>query len=440
MRTKIVAILLAIIVLMTSCRAVVPDYNEDPDLPETDFSSDLDIRKVSHFFDREFGLWHGAETSFGYYYFMQRWVDGFSDAGYTHSANITFTDYHTGQNIYLCNVPGCAHNNSDCTSYIEYSRSLFIVSDYEEQHIILISSGTNSRDIVSDTELCSISVMNIDGSNRRELLRLKPTEMISPEDEIFADNQHHLYYVVVVGQTGKELRRIDLNTGTEEVLLSTGIAMVCRHSFSDCILLDYYDHTPNKKQLLSVSTGQVIDKKSIEKGYISVVPFSHYYMAYYNEDIDDPNTTKVDLYIFDYATDEVVKVIKDLPCAPRFYCDQRVFDRDSKIEWLFVDSDEIRNEYIVDLDSGECLEGLRYLNPRTGTTSPVSILADSGDGQLLVVMGEREGMITQTDPQGVPHVFDLGYCRELALISVEDYCAGIANYRVVDEKMLDWKS
>ena len=51
-----------------------------------------------------------------------------------------------------------------------------------------------------------------------------------------------------------------------------------------------------------------------------------------------------------------------------------------------------------------------------------------------------KGMITQTDPQGVPHVFDLGYCRELALISVEDYCAGIANYRVVDEKMLDWKS
>ena len=122
MRTKIVAILLAIIVLMTSCRAVVPDYNEDPDLPDTDFSSDLDIRKVSHFFDREFGLWHGAETSFGYYYFMQRWVDGFSDLD-AHNPHLKhLSELNSGiffsfisiakYGQFLAHIPQCEHLSS----------------------------------------------------------------------------------------------------------------------------------------------------------------------------------------------------------------------------------------------------------------------------------------------------------------------------------------
>jgi hypothetical protein len=440
MKVRIVAVLLAIVLLMSSCRAVVPDHNEDLDPPETNFPSDLDIRKVSHLFDREFGLWHGAETSFGYYEYVQRQVDGFSVEDYTHSGNLIFTDYRTEQMIYLCGVPGCAHNNVNCTSYIEFSNGLIIVPDYGEKNIIIISLGTNYKDITSDFQLASISIMDLDGSNRRELIRLKASEMISDEDELYADNQDHLYYVVVVGQTGKELRRIDLNTGTEEVLLSTGIAVVSRHSFGDNILLDYYGKTPSQVKLFSVSTKQLIDKKTVSKGYLSVVPFSHYYMAYFNEDIYNPDTTRVNLSIFDYETDEVVSVIKDLPCAPEFYCDQHVFDNNSKIEWLFMDKEENRNAYIVDLETGECSQCLRYYNSRRENTWPVSILAETGDGRLLVIMDSKQATMTQIDPQGVPHLFDLGYSRVTALISVKDYCEGIPNYHTIDCKIIDFKS
>ena len=204
--------------------------------------------------------------------------------------------------------------------------------------------------------------------------------------------------------------------------------------------MDYYGKTPSQVKLFSVSNRELIDKKTVSKGYLSVVPFSHYYMAYYNENIYNPDTTQVDLSIFDYENDEVVKVIKDLPCAPEFYCDQHVFDNNSKIEWLYMDKEENRNAYIVDLDTGEYSECLRYYDSHREGTRPVSILAETGDGRLLVIIGSRKATVTQIDPQGVPHLFDLGYCREAALISIEDYCSGTPNYHIIDCKTIDWAS
>ena len=139
MKVKIATMLLVIVILLSSCQRIASGGNDVPAQQNVEYDGsfdnkndvphDLDIKKVSHLFDREYSLGHSAETTYGYYEYVQRWVDGFSTEDYTHSGNLVFTDYQTEQMIYLCGVPDCAHNNANCTSYIEFSKGMILIPD-----------------------------------------------------------------------------------------------------------------------------------------------------------------------------------------------------------------------------------------------------------------------------------------------------------------------
>ena len=67
----------------------------------------------------------GCGTSKGYYDSIMWPLDMYEEkSDYIHISNLMYTDYASHTRVYLCNTPGCAHNNENCTSYIKYSAGL----------------------------------------------------------------------------------------------------------------------------------------------------------------------------------------------------------------------------------------------------------------------------------------------------------------------------
>ena len=123
----------------------------------------------------------------------------------------------------------------------------------------------------------------------------------------------------------------------------------------------------------------------------------------------------------------------------------------TKFEWTFleekapanVDSHGKSTEgggvtyhgYIVDLETGSCVENkLRYLNGRS-VSMPVPVIAETGDGRLLVRTGTGKCRLTLTDHKGVPHLIQVDDHPEYALITAEDYCSGRPNYQPIEDKV-----
>ena len=53
------------------------------------------------------------------------------------SANVTYIDYSSQKEIYLCNAPGCAHDNEGCTSWIS-AENAGVFPLISSDHLLLI--------------------------------------------------------------------------------------------------------------------------------------------------------------------------------------------------------------------------------------------------------------------------------------------------------------
>lgn len=132
--------------------------------------------------------------------------------------NITYYDYATRQEVYLCDKPECHHSDDTCTSYlniIPYTGVLFTHGD----GLYLINNETIEN--VSDAP--SILKMDLDGKNRKKLASLHDGYRF--DDSSFAISGSTLYHGVVkeslinagsyslTTQTDKQLYAIDLESG-----------------------------------------------------------------------------------------------------------------------------------------------------------------------------------------------------------------------------------
>ncbi len=87
----------------------------------------------------------GVKTAHGYYEILM-WPEQMmpEDHKYVRYGNILYTDYESLQQIYLCSVPGCAHNTEECTSFVEYTGHIILFTDYSENHLYMISGGEST--------------------------------------------------------------------------------------------------------------------------------------------------------------------------------------------------------------------------------------------------------------------------------------------------------
>jgi hypothetical protein len=164
----------------------------------------------------------GAKTSKGYYEIM-RWQEDMMPEGHGHIyyGNILYTDYETCRRVYLCNVPGCAHNTPDCTSFVKFSTDARLFTDYSETHLYFMSTGLQDSNITEE-DLASITEMDMDGSNRRLVCTLSSGESIYDSAIEIASDRYVYTTVAHTDYSGggpslkKEIQRICLRTEEEK--------------------------------------------------------------------------------------------------------------------------------------------------------------------------------------------------------------------------------
>ena len=138
------------------------------------------------------------------------------------SSNITYIDYATRSEIYLCNRPNCTHDNESCTSWLPMdgiSKDVFAAGD----HLVILYHGSASAvDEFGPASMPHIDIANLDGSERKTLITLDAAcEMNLP---ILSDGNSLVFLTTVVQQTGNvvssanQLVRIPFDEGKLQVL------------------------------------------------------------------------------------------------------------------------------------------------------------------------------------------------------------------------------
>ena len=138
------------------------------------------------------------------------------------SSNITYIDYATRSEIYLCNRPNCTHDNESCTSWLPMdgiSKDVFVAGD----HLVILYHGSASAvDEFGPASMPHIDIANLDGSQRKTLITLDAAcEMNLP---ILSDGNSLVFLTTVVQQTGNvvssanQLVRIPFDEGKLQVL------------------------------------------------------------------------------------------------------------------------------------------------------------------------------------------------------------------------------
>ena len=376
---------------------------------------------------------YGAHTSYGYYYFVSRQGIPYDEnEGELGNANLTYLDYSSASQIILCSIPGCLHNTPDCTSYVSGWGGGILFPDYYEDHIMFLSKGSKEKD-ATEAQLGKIEIMNRDGTDRKLLYRLTAKEYFSTEDCIFVDETGVYAFVVTLDENSngyiKELRRIDLNTGEIRVLLSTKMDSILCSCYEDKILFLKYKESPKAYYTLNVVSGEI---ENVYKGKGAVLSHSHY-LIWANENAE--GTANLDILdILDGST----RTIEGIPCCPgnsiqvdNYY--------DDTVEWTFItpSPEEKLFSYLVNIKNGEYYEKklFRRKYANDNIFNPIGIVGETGDGRFLVSSDANTCEVTFFDYLGIPHVVVINDRPSYALITKEDYYAGIPNYQFIEDSV-----
>ena len=182
-KTKKTCLIYKIIVMITMaaiCMTLVSCKSDETNVysPQDEHNDEMEylpIRVTGSLHD-SLALEYGAKTSHGYYEIID-WPDFMlpADHGFTRYGNIVYTDYATCQKNYLCNIPGCAHNTPDCTSFVQYSFGAVLFTDYSESHLYLLSLGFHEKEMKPE-DVGTVTEMNMDGTSRRVVCTLSSNE------------------------------------------------------------------------------------------------------------------------------------------------------------------------------------------------------------------------------------------------------------------------
>lgn len=429
-------LVIAICLMNVSCEVDDKRSPSSGDNETVDINSSL-IRVTGDLHDGRV-LEYGAKTSNGYYDIVM-WPEDMmpENHGYTWYGNIVYTDYDTCQRVFLCNVPGCAHNTPECTSFVKYSTGWRLFTDYSEKHLYLLSIGTYEKDIMPE-DLASITEMNMDGSGRRTICTLSSNECFDPGTvEIASDDFLYLSIEHIDPDVSNPIPQYNL----ERIWFADGKReIVCPLRNNNEIYEGLLSVWGNDEIVLNQSV--YIKEKGLYRSRISqngeaiaqYGPESTF--SYYNDRFmvtGEENGTTAIVIATDYTTGETM-TIEGVPAnAPRPGM-IIIYGRDGhKINWSYLDKDEIDRSYVLDFSEGTYREfTLRQRN--TYEDMPIAVIADAGE-DYLVIVGEINSTIKLTDLEGIEHTYSYPRRPEYALISKEDYWNCTANYRLIDDKV-----
>ena len=437
MANKVKTIILIVLIMVISGCSKAPKTIESSKDSQNDNKVDASIaeasitnlRVVTNKTNRGLML-SGVGTGDGYYDSIP-WTEEMYDeeSPWIHVSNLIYIDYESQTRIYLCGVPGCAHNSENCTSYIRYPRGIDLFTNSSGTILFCMASGAAGGEIYSDDDLGRIYQMNLDGSNKKELLKLKANESFSISDPVIADEMH-IYVCIDVMRDAiigpeKELREINVNDGTVSKLINLKQEEIVTSAYDDNIVIA--DWSSYDKTMKATIRGYSISKKVVSVLYEGET--GDYFIAednyaFYSKRKDDNSgiITVIDL------KDGDIKQIENIPHeAVGIVFIYNYFD--NRIHWNYIDKSEvgISHEYIVDIDTGEFIKRTLYYNDVNNIPQMVQIIAEIKDS-FLVLMGTENSKISMVDGEGIPHIYDFPNKPTYALISKDDYWNNIPNY------------
>lgn len=355
------------------------------------------------------------------------------------SKNLTYIDYNTQEQIYLCAEPNCAHDSDRCASWIEPgSTQVWPAVVGDQLAIVYGNAGANSK----------IEICNLDGSNRRTLCTFEGGETPAP-GAAYRDG----FMVLLVNGTYRTengavlaatLQAVDLNTGEREILYRNDSSMEGGTEGQSAAFFQGVTDTGFVVKTITVGSSPEIQTQKVW-----LIPFDgserKALYEYQTEEADgiphgngwyfvhDKGAGQYDLECIDVQTGEIKVIAANLQQTISVETPRDLFIRSFVGDWAILNAltamelkengdIELRYQcFAVDLSNGE-LQELILSNYYYATQIPAEIYAAFGD-RLLILADVQE---IPGEPGSIPKLE-----KTLGIIESRDYLQSVRQYQPI---------
>ncbi len=371
-------------------------------------------------------LRYNSYTDSGYYDIVYR-----EDGG----TNVTFTDFASAKQVYLCNRAECNHNDETCTSYFEPEyNNIRIFPTYDQEKILCLTDYDLGGSAI---ELRLLS-FDKNGENRKELIAFGTDTYtlghiaVSDNYVLFSmayldidKNEVKNGLIVANYKTGEWENICDLNFEYSIESVLGGKVYLSKEGYENN---EYTIHT----YVLDLSTGDINETYKYVPYQSKHTSLPSLFLEKYLYKLNSDGTVfeKVDLDTGECTTfiDNINNYF-DTSIYNAFY---DVVDRRFRIETsLKVGEDEWDdNWYAIDTVSEQVTPLTIEVMYKDGKIPIVYPVAEFGDN-LLVICGVEGRTITMYGPGNEP--YEGQYLTTIyGIISKADYYANIPNIKVVE--------
>ncbi len=403
-----------------------PSEEEQQPIPESiDFASIKNVGMNVQFTSQT----DAAKTEKGMYYVEDWPISVYEEKSpWSHRGNIIYLDYDSHRKMYLCNIPGCAHNSQNCQSYVEFSRSVCLFTNADGTVLFLMSEGAKNGEIYDEKDVGRLVSMNSDGTNRKDVLILESTQSFN-QDPVFANNDIVIFSLQDFNgntkSTSTKILKLDIVSGIIETLyVHNGI----------CSLRDILS---NGDLIISVYNGQMQVNSSVNMEMIRIRPDGSSESVYSSGktmplvvegDIIVTETegetvtiTRENLLTREETSVHVNNIPSRLPALV-----SGVTEGKAHLRYYILNGEESEpHELFVDLKDGSIIEKTLRYDSDYGSDF-VTIVARYKNGYLVKV-GREKVSKTYTGDDGIPITVE-GIDSVYATISIENYWNNIPEY------------
>ncbi len=339
-----------------------------------------------------------------------------ADNIFSNSTNLFYTDFSTKQEVIFCPDPACAHNDETCQSWFENNRTFPLAIAKNETSLFI-------KDDSSEEKAPEIIQINMDGTNRRSILKLENGEWLG---NTLAVNEDVLF-CEINGTAGTSIVCVDLKNQKRETVYQSDekdvTIQLIGGAGNKLLVLQYEESNPDLMKLYLLDPKQpvwdepIAEASNEEGGFITCSGTEGQTDLYLNF------RSKNEIHHINLDTGKKDVVQYQIPEGFFMQGMQQAYEQ--TLQLTFCSEDGNTDEYcLLDFTTGEQTEmKLR----QTMRDYPVVVYGAWGDF-LYVKRDSFEYTVKNTQSDGtVEDITFLG--RKMALIFKDDYKNSVPNYQ-----------
>ncbi len=435
---KLILITLITILLLTACARSVPTQEQSMDgtpavsTPTEGAPYDSDVRPV-------------IDT----YNFPSFTKDGmYKKISFSINTYLTYTDFDTMQQVFLCSAPNCTHSDDSCPAFFqngEGKRINSVFTTYDDSALIMQTSVNDgmSFDV-------SVDIAQLSGADPKTIFQKENSYI-----EIIGVGQNNLY--VMMGDDTQDFKggvfALNIASGELTKLYETDITtmlMLRHHVYGDSIYFMYdavgegvYDptdpmQTPDSREFtierLNLQSGEVTKLYTTTLAADEYAEGEMYKGEYYFSSYENRAVVEK----LDYETGETVPV-GDFGVPNEFIGSTVVGYIDGYLTVVVGDEANRRNYLThMNVETGEVTTNeFTYESGEKGGSYNVrmNIVADLGD-ELIVESGETLLQFEIYNEYTGEYDYPTNAIRNMAIVTQDDYFAGNMNLRPIDNSTI----